>query len=123
MQGGGIAEHDKVCVPILLQRAGEVPADSAEAERCSVPDLLQDLCVLYGDTLFESRGIRFDLRIAAGPGRVAMPDSALRQVLLNLFRNASEALQPGGRFAVTVPGQVLSNGVPCLEIRLIDVWS
>jgi signal transduction histidine kinase len=104
----------------LLQRAGEAPAAGPEADRCSVPELLHDLRGLYGDALFESRGIRFELRIATGLEAVAMPDSALRQVLVNLFRNASEALQPGGRFAVTVPGQVLSNGVPCLEIRLID---
>ncbi|WP_332671018.1 ATP-binding protein [Aromatoleum sp.] len=104
----------------LLQRAGEAPAAGPEADRCSVPELLHDLRGLYGDALFESRGIRFELRIAAGLGPVAVPGSALRQVLLNLFRNASEALQPGGRFAVTVPGQVLSNGMPCLEIRLID---
>lgn len=104
----------------LLQRAGEAPAAGQEADSCSVPELLHDLRGLYGDALFESRGIRFELRIATGLGAIAMPGSALRQVLLNLFRNASEALQPGGRFTVTVPGQVLSNGVPCLEIRLID---
>jgi len=113
--------HDEIDrVANLLQRAGEAPVADPEAARCSVPELLHDLRGLYGEALFESRGIRFELRIAAGLGPVAMPDSALRQVLLNLFRNASEALQPGGRFAVTVPGQVLSNGVPCLEIRLID---
>jgi len=104
----------------LLQRAGEAPAVEPEPARCGVPELLHDLRGLYGDALFASRGIRFELRVAAGLPPVAVPDSALRQVLLNLFRNASEALQPGGRFAVTVPGQVLSNGVPCLEIRLID---
>lgn len=112
------SELDRVAS--LLQRAGAAPAPDPEPACCRVPELLNDLRRLYGESLFDSRGIRLELRVAAGMPAVAMPDSALRQVLLNLFRNASEALQPGGRFAVTVPGQVLSNGVACLEIRLID---
>jgi len=104
----------------LLQQAGEVPTSAPEPVSCLVPELLLELRTLYGESLFASRGIHFELRAATGLPAAAIPGSALRQVLLNLFRNASEALQPGGRFSVTVPGQVLSNGVPCLEIRLID---
>jgi hypothetical protein len=104
----------------LLQRAGDAPALAAEPAFCRVAELLHDLRALYGESLFEDRGIRFELRTVTGMPPAAIPASALKQVLLNLFRNAAEALQPGGRFSVTVPGQVLSNGIPCLEIRLID---
>lgn len=104
----------------LLQRAAETPAAESEPARCRVPELLQELHGLYGESLFARRGIRFELRAAAALPAAAIPGSALRQVLLNLFRNAAEALHPGGRFSVAVPGQVLANGRQCLEIRLID---
>lgn len=104
----------------MLERAGNPPAAEPEAASCQVSVLLNDIRSVYGEALFEGRGIKFELRTTAGLPAAAIPPSALKQVLLNLFRNASEALQPGGRFAVTVPGQVVSNGNPCLEIRLID---
>jgi len=104
----------------LLERATRPPAAEPEPARCRVPELLQELHGLYGESLFARRGIHFELRAAAVLPAAAIPGSALRQVLLNLFRNAAEALHPGGRFSVAVPGQVLANGRQCLEIRLID---
>ena len=104
----------------LLQSAGHPPPEQPEAASCQVPELLHELQTVYGEALFGSHDIRFETRVAERLPRAAMPASALRQVLLNLYRNAAEALQPGCRFVVTVPGQVLANGVRCLELRLID---
>ena len=50
----------------------------------------------------------------------AIPASALKQVLLNLLRNASEALQPGQRLIVSVLPLVNVDGRNCLEIRFVD---
>ncbi|KAI5913045.1 ATP-binding protein [Azoarcus sp. PA01] len=104
----------------LLERAARTPVAEPEPARCRVPELLQELHGLYGESLFARRGIHFEVRAAAAVPAAAIPGSALRQVLLNLFRNAAEALHPGGRFSVAVPGQLLANGRQCLEIRLID---
>jgi Signal transduction histidine kinase, nitrogen specific len=41
-------------------------------------------------------------------------------VLLNLFRNASEALLPGQRLVVSVFPLVNVDGCNCLEIRFVD---
>lgn len=106
-------------IATLLQRAANPASDEEEPASCRVTDVLQELRTVYGETLFERRAIRFELRTATVPP-VAMPASALKQVLVNLFRNAAEALQPDGRFAVTVPGMVISNGALCVELRLID---
>lgn len=92
----------------------------AEPGHCALESLFNDLRTLYAATLFDQRGIQFEVRVAPGLPDVAMPASRLKQILINLFRNASEALLPGGRFSVVVPGQLISNGVPCVEIRLID---
>lgn len=104
----------------LLRAAGELPAETAEAPRCKVPELLLDMRAIYGEPLFASRDIQLELRAAKGAPAAAIPASALKQVLLNLFRNASEALQPGHRLVVSVAGQLIVDGRHCLEIRLVD---
>lgn len=104
----------------LVRAFGHPPAPKPEPSHCALATLLNELRTLYAPTLFDQRGIQFEIRVATGLPDVAMPASRLKQVIINLFRNASEALQPGGRFSVVVPGQLISNGVPCIEIRVID---
>lgn len=104
----------------LLRRGGEALSSEAEPAQCRVGDVLSDLRSLYARPLFEDRGIQLEIRVASGLPAVAMAASRLKQVLINLFRNASEALLPGGRLSVVVPGQLISNGVNCVEIRIID---
>lgn len=105
---------------ILFKQVAHPPDTAAEAACCRVDELLQDMNSLYGEPLFTQRGIQFDLRSSQALPPAALPASALKQVLLNLFRNASEALQPGKRFSVVVPGQLIVNGNRCIEIRIID---
>lgn len=104
----------------LVRALGNPPEPGPEPAHCALAGLLNELRALYAPTLFDRRGIQFELRVAHSLPDVAMPASKLKQVIINLFRNASEALQPGGRFSVVAPGQLIANGVPCIEIRVID---
>lgn len=104
----------------LLRSAGDLPVETVEPARCRVPELLLDLRSIYGDALFNEHGIQLELRAAKGVPVAAIPPSALKQVLLNLFRNASEALLPGQRLVVSVSSQVSVDGKSCVEIRLVD---
>ncbi len=116
----GIVSSELDRLDQLIRRTPEPLAALREVAQCNVADVLHEMQALYGETLFGSRGIHFELRTATGLPSVAMPASALKQVLLNLFRNAAEALQPGRRFSVVLAGRLLSNGIPSLEIRVID---
>lgn len=104
----------------LLRSASALPQEAPETPRCQVPALLLDMRSIYGDTLFGQRGIQFELRTAGQLPSAAIPASALKQVLLNLFRNASEALQPGRRLVVSALPQIIVDGRASLEIRLVD---
>lgn len=105
----------------LLARTAQGPeAGIAEPAQCRLAPLLHDLRTLYGAALFTSRGIQFDMRTAPSLPPLAIPASVLKQVLLNLYKNASEALHPGGRFSVVAPGTMLANGRNCVELRVID---
>ncbi len=112
------AELDRI--DKLLRSAAELPAETVEMRSCRVPELLLDMRTLYGEPLFGSRQIQLELRAARDVPPAAIPASALKQVLLNLLRNASEALQPGQRLVVSVLPLVNVDGRNCLEIRFVD---
>lgn len=104
----------------LVRRLGETPKEQTEAPWCQAAEILKEMQKLHAEVLFARRGIQFDLRLHAQLPAVALPASVLKQVLLNLFRNASEALHPGGRFAASSSGVLSLDGRPCLELRLVD---
>jgi len=112
------AELDRI--DNLLRSAADLPVASGETRSCRVPELLLDMRTLYGEPLFGSRQIQLELRAARDVPAAAIPASALKQVLLNLLRNASEALQPGQRLVVSVLPLVNVDGRNCLEIRFVD---
>ena len=113
-------ELDRIAAMVRnMAQPPEIPPQAAEAV-VEVGGLLEDLRLLYAEGLFGSRGIEFDLHGAAQPVRGRIPRDALKQVLLNLFKNASEALQAGQRFSVSLIPAASLGGVRCLAIRLAD---
>lgn len=86
----------------------------------SVNETLLDLQGLCEQSLFTARGIQFELRTARGLPQVAIAPSALTQIVLNLFRNASEALSPGHKVFVSTTGPLNVEGKNCVELRIID---
>lgn len=104
----------------LIASVSETPQVRPESALCHVAELLHDIRALYGESLFGARDIHFELRTGDATPPAAIPPSALRQVLLNLLRNASETLHPGGRCTVALAGQLIVDGRPCVEIRVMD---
>lgn len=107
-------------VGTLLQTMAKGPMEVVEAPRCQVAELLLELRTLYGEPWFGRRQIELDLRVASGLPAARIPPSVLKQVMINLLRNASEALGRGHKLSVSTAGVVVADGVPSLEVRLID---
>ena len=104
---------------LLRQMTDPAPAEDTRAT-AEVGEVVRQLQQIYGDTLFGRRGRELDVRIPRGLPAVAMPAGALKQVVLNLMRNAAEALPEGGRLSISSPGVLIAGGTPCLELRLVD---
>ncbi len=85
-----------------------------------VSEILHDLRALYGEALFARRGIQFELRTSPSLPPAAITPDALKQILLNLFKNAAEAIPEGGKLTVSAVAGINANGSPCLEIRIVD---
>ncbi|MCB1937752.1 MAG: HDOD domain-containing protein [Rhodocyclaceae bacterium] len=108
-------------VSTLLKKMTEAEPDPGEdVNSASVNEVARSLERVYGNTLFGSRKRDLEIRLPAALPAVAMPASALKQVLLNLMRNAAEALPEGCRLSITSPGVLIANGTPSVEIRMID---
>ncbi|HJV24506.1 MAG TPA: HDOD domain-containing protein [Aromatoleum sp.] len=106
----------------IMRRLSEVPAQ-ADAPSVGVRpvEVIRELLALYREPLFESRGISVltDLGHATGE-TVACDADSLKQILLNLWKNAAEAMSTGDRFDVAIAEGVMQGGRRHVEIRLQD---
>jgi len=73
---------------------------SAGRESVDVNTLLRDLSKLLHESLMERAGIELRLELADEFPRVLGEKDGLKQVFINLIRNAVEALEPGGVLTV-----------------------
>jgi len=105
-----------------LKRLVDAFGDYAQEPRLSLEairfdELVREVVALYqqGDP-----GLRFTLDLCAGPDGVAADSGRLRQLLHNLIRNASEAVNDG-QASIHISSRVIAEkGVDWLELELLD---
>lgn len=104
----------------IVRRMSEVPTAQPEASGVDIGELVRELLVLYGEALFRARGIHLDTTLPNVALPVLCGRDDLKQILLNLWKNAAEALTQGQRFAITLSDHILHNGRPFVEMRMDD---
>jgi len=90
------------------------PAPHLERER--VDDLVRELCAFLRPEL-DRANVRLEIEVQEGLPEVDLDESQLRQALVNLIRNAREAMPKGGTLTVSVARAESGDGV---EIRIDD---
>ncbi len=116
-----MVRHEIDRVARLLERMGQ-PEEEAAAEKGLI-DLnrtVEEFLLVYREPLFARRGIRVDLDLDRGLPPVRTDARMLKQVLLNLLKNASEAMPEGGRLRITTSDLVNYEGQMMVEIALSD---
>ncbi|QID16879.1 HDOD domain-containing protein [Nitrogeniibacter mangrovi] len=104
----------------LLGQLAHPESATEEPRSTSVSGVVQELQHVYGEPLFGQRNRELEIRIPGGLPPVAIPASTLKQVLLNLVRNAAEALPEGHRLTISSPGVLITDGRHSLELELAD---
>ncbi|TVS17677.1 MAG: sensor histidine kinase [Gammaproteobacteria bacterium] len=110
----------------ILRSLVESPAAASEREAASatgitdVNQLVAEVVELLEPTLTEAAGI--EVRMVQSPelGAIPVDGQRLRQVVLNLVKNAVEAMTDGGTLEVVVDAGVASVGGGRVEIRVTD---
>lgn len=105
-----------------LRRLVDAFGDYAQEPRLSlealrVDELVREVVALYqqGDS-----GLRFSLHLCPGPDGVVADSGRLRQLLHNLIRNASEAVDEGPA-SIRINSRVIDEkGADWLELELLD---
>lgn len=116
-----IASQEVERVARLLDAIGR--ADGREPERNGTSDVngvIRDQLRIYGDALFGSRGITVSTMLDDHLPAVPCDEEGLKQVLLNLLKNASEAIASGGQVLVGTSGRINYEGKMMVEISVAD---
>jgi signal transduction histidine kinase/HD-like signal output (HDOD) protein len=104
----------------ILRQMNHLPERTATTAILDINSLIESMLVLYGSSLFSSRGITVTKSLDPLLMPVACSRDSLKQVLVNLWNNASDAMSAGGRFTVSTQGNVNQGGRSYIEIRLDD---
>jgi signal transduction histidine kinase/HD superfamily phosphohydrolase YqeK len=127
-EGGGnlekeleIANQEVERVSSLLDEIGK--PDEALAPRLRSVDvnrMIEDLLRIYGEALFAQKKIALSPMLDASILHVTCDGETLKQVLLNLLINASEALSGGDQVMVCTSDHVNYEGQVMVEISVAD---
>lgn len=99
LSGEGIAQIEKFIKEMLnFTRATELQKAPFPVEQ-----IVDESLKMMADLLRE-RNIVIEKRLAGGLPEIVVDGDRLRQVLLNLLRNAAEAVGPGGRIVLSAEG-------------------
>jgi HD-like signal output (HDOD) protein/signal transduction histidine kinase len=94
----------------IVRQLSSPPQTAAHAE-IALNGVVTDLLTLYGESLFVSRGIAVQTRLDSGEPRARGDRDGLKQVLINLLKNASEALDAGGHIEIETSAAMVHEGV------------
>lgn len=113
-------------VALIIRHLG-APAPSPDApvsgDTVDVNAVVEGMAALYRESLFSSRGIALTLALDPEPAVVLGSRDQVKQILLNLWKNAAEAMSAGGRFFVSTGSSIRQNGRDYVELRLVDTGS
>ena len=104
----------------IVQRLGDKSPKSQDEGEADVNIIIEGMAALYRESLFTSRGIKLDLILNEELPRIPGGRDQIKQILLNLWKNVSEAVPSGGRLVVSTANGPQQGGRDYIEIRLAD---
>lgn len=106
---------------LLLQISRTPGYDSPESSGvCSLNDELRTLRDLLEDSLFSGDVKTLTLDLCDEPTDLSVPRSVIRQVVINLVRNAAESLSEGGEVSIHTLAPVWQSGKTWVELEIAD---
>lgn len=93
---------------------------TSKAKSIDLVSFLNDFMLLYGDTLFNSRGIHIEMALPQAELPILIDRDNLKQIVLNLWKNASEALFAGKFIKISVSDNIIHDGASYVQLRIDD---
>lgn len=106
---------------LLLQISRAPDPDSSETPgTCNLNDELRSLRDLLDDSLFSGDDKTLTLDLCDEPADISVPGAIIRQVVINLVRNAAESLPDGGDVSIHTLAPVWQSGKTWVELEIAD---
>lgn len=92
----------------------------ADASATDLNALVREMISFYDGALFSPRGITVQLSLADEPAHFTGDRDAVKQILLNLCKNAAAALDRGGRLLIGTGLGLFHDGLRYIELSVAD---
>ncbi|GAO35020.1 histidine kinase [Sulfuricella sp. T08] len=112
-------EIDRV-TKIIRQVTEATEAYANPLEELNVNGVIQDLYKIFFESLFAQHQITVQTQLAPSLPNIVADKDKLKQVLINLMKNAAEAMQEGGLLLISTRGEIIRDGNEYIEISLVD---
>ena len=104
----------------IVRRINNQSVASKITGNLDINNLIEGMMTLYGESLFTSRGIFIQKNLDSTITPISADRDLVKQILLNIWKNGSEAMQAGGCFIISTRDSVNLNGEYYTEIQMSD---
>jgi len=112
-------EIDRIAAIIRSLTSTAAPAPETDSGT-DINGVIRDLIAISSDTLFTPAKISVKMHLAERLPPIATQRDKLKQILLNLLKNAAEAMPDGGTVTIITRDNVNRDGRPYVEITVAD---
>lgn len=112
-----------------IDRAGNLLLKLSDTRLSDLPGMtdinavIADQLKLFGKSMCEARNIRVQWQADQALTPLSVERGAFKQIMINLIKNATEAMGQGGTLSVSTSGQVLFNGRSHVAVTVRDTGS
>lgn len=89
-------------------------------EELNVNDVIQNLCKIFFDALFAQHQVSVQSQFDPALPNIVSDRDKLIQIMINLMKNAAEAMHKGGTLLISTHGNIMRNGREYIEITIKD---
>ena len=112
-------EIDRVA-RILRQLDDDAVPGATGAGQLDLNSMLEGLRLLYGESLFGPAGVRLELQLQSPLALAGVDRDPVKQIVLNLWKNAAEAAPSGSAVTTATTDHVHQDGRLYTELRISD---
>jgi len=116
----GIISEEIDRVSQIVRRINNQSTASKISGNLDINNLIEGMMTLYGESLFTNRGILIQKNLDSTITPINADRDLVKQILLNIWKNGSEAMQTGGCFIISTRDSVNLNGEYFVEIQMSD---
>ncbi|WP_161947664.1 HDOD domain-containing protein [Malonomonas rubra] len=107
-------------VGVILANARERQQQPGGAQQVDLNKLIHELNDFFGNSLYNAKEIEPQLHLDLQLPVLQLPENSLKQVIINIVKNAVEAMQEKGSISISTRDNCFQNGNRFVELSIRD---